>query len=560
MNPSTTAPPSPPADSPSAPPPAPPKTDTSSHIELSTLTKTLVSNLKSIKKRHLLDENSRIQVSNTVSFFAIIYEKVRNAVEYREEHLIRRAAIERILKRRLLLNPEGRGEGENLVRELLWARYFPSGSLGLVDSDKVQRLIDKYIKLRKKLVVGQIAEKRVYYNDFLFDLLTCEIEESLDSFEASTNSLFSSYMFYILKDKIKVENMSKNDQDTLFYVAVEKGFAKSDRAYLRFHLFSLSHKILRDIPDTELDKFIAECPILFNRIDKIINNPSVERLTRYVRSQLPPFLILFTLLERTKAHAEGILSNKTKLWEQIDQICRERYQQTSSRLRNTAIRSLIYIFLTKMVFALILEFPLSQYLYNDVNMTSIAINSLFPPFLMLLIVGFAKIPGEENTKRIYDRVINVVDKDTSFEATVTYVVKPLKAKKPMLVFGFTIFYTLTFIITLGIIHAILQLLHFNPVSEIIFVFFVSVVSFFAYRVRQIAKEYKLQERDGFFSPFFDFFFMPILALGKFFSGGIARLNVFMVVLDFLIEAPFKLIFEVVEEWISFVRARKEEII
>ena len=35
-------------------------------------------------------------------FFALVYEKVRNAVEYREDHLILRAAIERILKRRFL--------------------------------------------------------------------------------------------------------------------------------------------------------------------------------------------------------------------------------------------------------------------------------------------------------------------------------------------------------------------------------------------------------------------------------------------------------------------------
>lgn len=545
-----------------SPPPVPPqpKADKPASIELSVITKTLIGNLKSIKKRTILDENSRINVSNTVSFFALIYEKIRNAVEYREEHLIRRAAIERILKRRLILNPEGKGEGENLIRELLWARYFPSGSLGVVDSDKIQILIDKYVKLKKKLVVGQASDKKVYYNDFLFDLLTCEIEETLDSFNAAKNSLFSSYMYYVLKDKVKIEKIAKNDQDTLFYVAVEKGYAKSDQAYLRYHLFSLSHKILRDIKDAELDQFISECPALFSRIDRIIKNPVVERLAKFVRNQLPPFLILFTLLTRNKGQAESLLSHPTKLWQEVDQICREKYHQTSMRLRNTAVRSLVYIFLTKMLFALILEFPLSRYFYNEVNLTSIGINSVFPPILMLVIVGFIKVPGEDNTKRIYERIVNVIDKDTSFESTVTYVVKPPRAKKPMLIFGFTLFYTLTFVITLGLIHALLIFLQFNAISEVIFVFFVSVVSFFAYRVKQITKEYKLQEKDSFFSPFVDFFFMPILSLGKFFSSEIARLNVIMVVLDFIIEAPFKLIFEVVEEWISFVRARKDEIV
>ena len=61
-------------------------------------------------------------------------------------------------------------------------------------------------------------------------------------------------------------------------------------------------------------------------------------------------------------------------------------------------------------------------------------------------------------------------------------------------------------------------------------------------------------------PVVDFFFMPILSLGKFFSSEIAKLNFFIFIFDFIIEAPFKLIFEVDEEWISFVRKRKEEII
>jgi hypothetical protein len=54
--------------------------------------------------------------------------------------------------------------------------------------------------------------------------------------------------------------------------------------------------------------------------------------------------------------------------------------------------------------------------------------------------------------------------------------------------------------------------------------------------------------------------MPILSIGKFLSQEIARLNFFIFIFDFLIEAPFKFIFEIIEEWISFVRKRKEEII
>lgn len=537
-----------------------PKTGDGDTIILSPLTHSLIDGFLALKKKIRLDDSSRIFVSRTVSFFALAYEKIRNAVEYREEHLIRRAAIERILKRRLLLNPEGKGEAENLIRELLWARYFPEGMLGNPDVEKIQRLINLYVRLRNKLVMGQVSQKRAYYGQFMFDLLTCEIEETLDSFEAKKNSLFVFFIYQVLKNKIKIENVNEDLKDAYFYVAVERGFAKSDRAYLHYHLFNLSHKQLGEFKDHELDELATQLPEIFVRIDRIAHNSHVDRLTRYVRKQMPPFLILFNVITKSSKDINGVLTNKAKLWAQVDMICREKYQQTSQRLRNLAIRSLIYIFLTKMIFALILEYPLSLYFYNEVNYVAIIINSLFPPLLMLVIILMARIPGEENTKRIFERIVNIIDENTSFEASVAYILKKPKVRRPMLVFGFTIFYTLTFVITLSIIHAALSLIHFNLISEIIFVFFISVVSFFGYRVTQIAREYLLQVRESFISPFVDFFFMPILSLGKIFNSGIAQLNIFIFLLDFLIEAPFKLIFEVLEEWISFVRQRKEEII
>ncbi len=98
-------------------------------IVLSRLAHSLIREFARIKAKPLPDDVSKISVSQTVSFFALAYEKIRNAVEYRDASLIRRAAIQRIIVRRLGMNPSGRGEAENVIRELLWARYFPNESL-----------------------------------------------------------------------------------------------------------------------------------------------------------------------------------------------------------------------------------------------------------------------------------------------------------------------------------------------------------------------------------------------------------------------------------------------
>src|SRR3989339_902158 len=89
-------------------------------IILSQFTQALVDAIKSVKPKSKPDDISALSVSQTVSFFALVYERVRNAVEYRDDHLILRVSIEQILKRRFSLNSDGRGEAENLLRELLW--------------------------------------------------------------------------------------------------------------------------------------------------------------------------------------------------------------------------------------------------------------------------------------------------------------------------------------------------------------------------------------------------------------------------------------------------------
>ncbi|MCK9427010.1 MAG: hypothetical protein M0Q21_13350 [Ignavibacteriaceae bacterium] len=529
-------------------------------IILSKYTQALLDTFKTAKKSIRPDDISALSVSQTVSFFALVYERVRNAVEYREDHLILRAAIERILRRRFSLNPDGHGEAENLLRELLWARYFDNGVLGAEDNIIVQNLINKYVLLRRQMVVGRDNELKIFLDQFLMDLLTCEVEETLKPESAQIQSNLSFFIYQVLRKKIKIEGLKEDQKDAFFLVAIEKVFGKSDRAYLRYRLFTTFYKTLQNHSEKELETLGTKLPTIFTKIDDMVTNPYVDNLVKFTRKQLPPFLILFALIKSKPDELQAILTNRERLWNEVDQTCRDKYQQLGSRVRTLAVRSFIYILLTKMIFAIILEVPISIYVYGEVNKNAIIINSIFPPILMIGILGFFKVPGEENTRKIYQRIIDIIDNDKSFETRVAFVPKKSAQKRPLLIFGFTVFYSLTFLVTLSLIYEFLSNLGFNLVSQVIFIFFVSVVSFFSYRIRQVTKELRLEEKASIFAPIGDFFFMPMLSLGKFFSSEIAKLNFFIFIFDFIIEAPFKLIFEVVEEWISFVRKRKEEII
>ena len=538
------------------------KTNIVQTIKLSQFTHALIESYTLTKPKGRPDDISKLTVSQTVSFFFILYEKVRNAVEYREDHLIRKAAIERIIKRRFSINPSGKNEAENLLRELLWARYFDDGSLGGDDVNQIQEIIDKYLKLKQLITAGRPVEEKSYLYQFIIDLLTCEIEENLNPEGSTREASFTFFVYQVLRRKIKIEGVSYYKKDAFFLAAIEKAYRRSDRSYQRFHLFITFYNKIQRYSDNELIALSSKLPEIFNKIDQMLNNQFVDKLVRFTKKHLPPFLTLFDIIKSKKPpnNQLTVITDKTSLWNVVDQTCRDKYQSIGLRLRNLAIKSFIYIFLTKMLFALILEYPVSKLIDGEVNNSSILINSLFPPFLMLLILAFFRLPGEDNTRKIYSRIIEIIDASKSFETRVAFMPKATPSKRPILIFGFTIFYSLTFIITLLIIYELLLYLNFNLVSQVVFIFFLSIITFFSYRIKQIVNEYRLEEKESIFSPIIDFFFMPVLSLGKFFSSELAKLNFFIVIFDFIIEAPFKFLFEIIEEWISFVKKRKEEII
>ncbi len=529
------------------------------NITLSSYTRALLEKLNSIKKKHIPPEAARITVSPTVSFVAILYEKIRNAVEFRDDHLIRRAAIERILKRRILINPEAKGEGENLIRELLWARYLPNGSITEEEAEKIQKIIDKYLTLKKLVSNGRGGETKRDISRFVIDLLTCEIEEEL-SYESTEKKAAFLYFFYqVLKNKVEIKEIKEEEKDAYFYVGSEIALLRSDMPYVRYHLFKLLHGKLHTQTEENFQKISSNFLEITHQIDKTINNPFADKIIRFIKKQVPPFLIFWEIYNKHPQELHKIITDKDLLWEKVDTICREKYQQTSQKLQRGAIRSVIYIFLTKMVFVIALEFPLSKFFYNEVKMGPVIANTVIPPFLMGLLVSFVGVPNEENTKKINTRIIDILNRDPSFETTKSLIASKQKTKKPVLVFGFTVFYLLTFGITFSLIYSILDYFSFNIISKSIFIFFISVITFFAYRLRLTANEYALEEKESVFAPIFDFFIIPVFSLGKFLSSEIAKYNFFVIIFDFLIEAPFKLIFNIVEEWINFVKARKEEI-
>jgi len=103
---------------------------------------TLSSHLSCGKNNYTRTEETS---SGFVETLARVYEKARNALEYRADNLIRRAAIERILRRRILLNKNPKSLSENLLTELKWAKYLSLEEIKKAKKDDLERILAKYI-------------------------------------------------------------------------------------------------------------------------------------------------------------------------------------------------------------------------------------------------------------------------------------------------------------------------------------------------------------------------------------------------------------------------------
>ena len=76
-------------------------------------------------------DSERISVHAAVSRVSVLYEKVRNALDYKDEHLLRKAALTRILQRQLTFGGTAEAISKQLIKELIAAGYLPNGDVSV---------------------------------------------------------------------------------------------------------------------------------------------------------------------------------------------------------------------------------------------------------------------------------------------------------------------------------------------------------------------------------------------------------------------------------------------
>lgn len=510
--------------------------------------------IQEFEKTEIPSGGKKISVNPIVSKFATIYEKIRNAMDYREEEVILRAAIERILKRRFLFGGTGKKIAEPLIRELVWARYFPDESLSESIIGRIEGNIDLYLKLRERILFKHPTFSESIINEWIYHLMSSNIENTL-SFRRK-KELMTNVMFKILRDNVVIADDSKQTKDVQVFIAVHKSFARDDLAFLHYYLF---RQFFGELSKENIEEVSSAFPAGYKEVCDQLHYPGKDKIYNYVKDKTAVFFIFEDLLNIQKGGIWEFYENEKEFQQIVFDLCEAEYSGIVSKVRRAIFRSVIFILLTKVFFALAIEGAFEKLFYGKILWTSTLLNIGAPPMLMVLVGFFIKTPDKDNSKRILFYIRSILHDEHPRFATSLVVKKNPDKIKPLLNVVFTLLWLATFVLAFGTIIFVLTKLHFNILSLFVFIFFLAIVSFFAYRINQSAHAYSIEEKKNITTPIFDFLFMPFVRVGRHLTEGISQLNLLLFVLDFVIETPFKGLFGFFEQWFLFLQSKREEL-
>lgn len=503
------------------------------------------------KKDHPNHEKT-IHVNPIVSRVAAAYEKLRNAMEYREDEVILRAAIERILKRRLLLGGNAKTTAEPLVREVIWARYMPENTVPESIIPKVEESINVFLQFRFKVLKHKVLPESIV-NEWIYQLMSADIENIINP--NTEKETLANFMFQLLKNNVQIVDDTDETKNAQVYIAVRRAFARDDVAFLRYHLFRLYFgKLTTD----NVDEIANEFHKGYKEIVYELTYPRRERIYAFVKRRAAVFLILEDIFKANKGHIQSLIENEGELRKTVFAACEKRYKSVGAKVRRAIIRSVIFILLTKVIFAFAVEGTYDRFVYGQIQWLSLLLNTSVPPILMVFVSVFIRTPGEENSKRIFAIIQEVLFSDTP-RLGGALVIKKAGDKRSTLGIIFDGLWLFAFMLSFGGVIYILSRLHFNVASQFIFVFFLAIVSFLSYRISLIANIYSVGDRQGLVTPLVDFLFMPVVRVGRQLTQEIGRFNFLIFIFDFIIETPFKVMFAFFEQWFHFLHAKRDEL-
>jgi hypothetical protein len=448
--------------------------------------------------------------------------------------------------------------------ELIRGGHFPNDKIAESKINDVQKSIEKYLYL---LEDGQNLEKgkeKAKMFEWLAAIAACELEEIL--IPPSREQALIDYMTELMGTKIEIRKgsigimeMPEEEKNTQIYIAVQKSLFKMDPAIISYSLLKRKFPQWKNIGnnDLTLGEISRNIYSIKKDVEKTLNHPMGNKFYTVCERYDTPYLILGDVISENPMEAMEKIGSSETFEKKIADAYDRRLKSSRSRVKKAAFFATLSIFISKTLLAFSFEIPFDKYITEDFNLTVLALNIIIPPLLMFFLILTIKPPAEENIQQVAMETIKIAYERKERDV---YLIKPSRKRGWIMQSFITIFYFATFFLSFGAIIYGLRKLDFGILSIMIFLVFISLISFAGMKIRERSKELEVSDRkESFFIFFIDLFSMPIISVGRWLSRQWTRYNIIVVFINFFIDMPFQKFMEFLEQWRAFLKEKKEEI-
>lgn len=536
--------------------------------ELSPSTKNLISKYafwqRSLKPK---EGTPTIHVDEVALKVAAFYEQIRTIIDWKEEHLMRRAAIIRKLKRRFLdlelNNFSTQNIAEPLVLEFIRGGYFPNDRIKESKILDVQKIIEKYVFILKESEKNRKGKAGLRFYNQLLEIVACEIEETLDP--SIKEMALIDYMFLQMKERIKLHEaiyerniLKREEKDTQIYIAVQQALFKLDNPIISYNILKYTYAYWQNPSEEELFKISKNIYSILKNLEYDLTHPLGKKFYKICEKYDTPYLLLGDIL--TGANLEKVdkeIEDPPAFERYVKNAYAKRLVDLKAKITRAAIYSTVSIFITKILSLLILEVILAKIFSGHFNILSLIADVLIPTTLMATLVVTVKPPSSKNLNLVVMEAIKIIYQKEKVD---NYEIKISRKRSVSTRLFLSFIYLTGACISFGFIYGVFNYFNFPVSSIIINIVFIALILFAGTAVRTRSQELTIEEEPGgFFGFISDILFLPMASAGRWMSNKWKKYNAITAFFNALIDMPFSAFVEFLERWRYFIKEKKEEL-
>jgi len=513
------------------------------------------------------DDVKTIHVDEVASKVAVFYEHIRTIVDWKEEHLMRRAAIIRKIKR-IFLDLESNNSPiqsltESLVTELVRGGFFSNDHIEESKVSDIQRIIEKYVFILNNNPKNRKSKSWLEFYNWLLEVASCEIEETLAP-SMKEMSLID-YMFESMKERIRVSEkiyqkniLTKKDADIQIYIAVQQALFKLDKPIISYNLIKYKYPWWGRSSQEELLQFSQNIHNIWMSIERDLSHPIAKKFYNICEKYDTAYLLIGDILSQDNmAKILEEVSEPSSLESYVRSAYLKRLKDLNAKVQRAAVYSTLSIFITKILSLVVLEVILAKLFNGHFDIFILGVDVLIPTLLMVLLVSTLKKPSKKNISLVIMEIIKTFYQREKIDV---YEVRSSKKRGVITKFMLYLIYLAGAFISFSAIWWVLNYFGFPLSSIIINIIFIALILFAGTNIQKRSQELTIEETSGGFLVFVsDILFLPVTGMGRWMSNTWKQYNIIIALFNALIDMPFSVFIEFLEGWRGFIKEKKEEL-